>query len=202
MKPIKGTSRRNPRPLKPEELAEWEEDDKRRAHCLQNDVKERAENLMIVDLIRHDLNWIAHNANVRVPSLMAIESYATVHQMVTTVQAQLRASVGDVGALAHCFPPGSMTGAPKLRTMRLLEELEAGNDRGVYSGCLGYFSAHGQSDWSVVIRTAVVDRDGARLSVGAGGALTILSDAKGEWDEVETKLQSVLPGISQFITHH
>ncbi|KAJ2683773.1 para-aminobenzoate synthase, (PABA) [Coemansia spiralis] len=202
MKPIKGTSRRNPRPLNPEELAEWEEDDKRRAHCLQNDVKERAENLMIVDLIRHDLNWIAHNANVRVPSLMAIESYATVHQMVTTVQAQLRASVGDVGALAHCFPPGSMTGAPKLRTMRLLEELEAGNDRGVYSGCLGYFSAHGQSDWSVVIRTAVIDRGGARLSVGAGGALTILSDAKGEWDEVETKLQSVLPGISQFITHH
>ncbi|KAJ2486189.1 para-aminobenzoate synthase, (PABA) [Coemansia sp. RSA 2050] len=202
MKPIKGTSRRKPRPIDTADVEGWERDDEGRALRLQNDVKERAENLMIVDLIRHDLNWIAHNANVRVPSLMAIESYAMVHQMVTTVQAQLRASVGDVGALAHCFPPGSMTGAPKLRTMRLLDELESGDGRGVYSGCLGYFSAHGQSDWSVVIRTAIVDQGGARLSVGAGGALTMLSDAAAEWDEVETKLQSVLPGISQFKRHH
>ncbi|KAJ2834249.1 para-aminobenzoate synthase, (PABA) [Coemansia furcata] len=198
MKPIKGTCRRMPRPT--ENVAEWERDDEQRAFQLQNDVKERAENLMIVDLIRHDLNWIAHQANVQVPRLMAIESYASVHQMVTTVQAQLRASVGDVGALAHCFPPGSMTGAPKLRTVRLLEELEPSEGRGVYSGCLGYFSAHGQADWSVVIRTAVVDHGGARLSVGAGGALTILSDASAEWAEVETKLHSVLPGISQYVS--
>ncbi|KAJ2882821.1 para-aminobenzoate synthase, (PABA) [Coemansia aciculifera] len=200
MKPIKGTCRRMPRPTDVEELAEWERDDEQRAFQLQNDVKERAENLMIVDLIRHDLNWIAHHANVKVPSLMAIESYASVHQMVTTVQAQLRASVGDVGALAHCFPPGSMTGAPKLRTVRLLEELESTDGRGVYSGCLGYFSAHGQADWSVVIRTAIVDHGGARLSVGAGGALTILSDPSSEWAEVETKLHSVLPGISQYVS--
>ncbi|KAJ2450169.1 para-aminobenzoate synthase, (PABA) [Coemansia sp. RSA 2424] len=209
MKPIKGTCRRLARPDNDNDksrggevavaVAEWERDDERRARQLQDDVKERAENLMIVDLIRHDLNWIAHHANVQVPRLMAIESYASVHQMVTTVRAQLRASIGDVAALAHCFPPGSMTGAPKLRTVRLLDELEAvGGGRGVYSGCLGYFSAHGQADWSVVIRTAVVDQGGARLSVGAGGALTILSDPSSEWAEVETKLCSVLPGISQY----
>ncbi|KAJ2096656.1 para-aminobenzoate synthase, (PABA) [Coemansia sp. S142-1] len=200
MKPIKGTCRRMSWPTADrEKQEEWKRDDEQRASQLQNDVKERAENLMIVDLIRHDLNWIAHNANVQVPSLMAIESYASVHQMVTTVQAQLRSSVGAVGALAHCFPPGSMTGAPKLRTVRLLEDLES-TGRGVYSGCLGYFSAHGQADWSVVIRTAVVDRGGKCLSVGAGGALTILSDPSAEWAEVETKLHSVLPGISQYVT--
>ncbi|KAJ2901038.1 para-aminobenzoate synthase, (PABA) [Coemansia aciculifera] len=206
MKPIKGTCRRLPRPdarlCSPSDLEKWERDDEQRARQLQQDAKERAENLMIVDLIRHDLNSIAHNANVQVPQLMAIESYASVHQMVTTVRAQLRSSVGDVAALAHCFPPGSMTGAPKLRTVRLLKELEAANGkggrRGVYSGCLGFFSAHGQADWSVVIRTAVVDQGGSRVSVGAGGALTILSDPSAEWAEVETKLQSVLPGIRQY----
>ncbi|KAJ2391649.1 hypothetical protein GGI05_002884 [Coemansia sp. RSA 2603] len=191
MRPIKGTCRRDP-------LADSAED-RRRAESLRSDAKERAENLMIVDLIRHDLGWIARGGTVAVPGLMEIESFATVHQMVSTVCAQLPSDgVGDVGALAHCFPPGSMTGAPKRRTTQIIDTLEG--PRGVYSGCLGYFSASGrQSDWSVVIRTAVVDQAGARVSVGAGGALTILSDPKAEWAEVETKLHAALGGIEQYI---
>ncbi|KAJ1962975.1 para-aminobenzoate synthase, (PABA) [Dipsacomyces acuminosporus] len=219
MKPIKGTCRREPKPAAPCHgscpgpcdgcLGQWESEDRRRADELQANIKERAENLMIVDLIRHDLNSIASNGNVCVPHLMAIESYASVHQMVTTVRAQIRNAVGDVAALAHCFPPGSMTGAPKRRTLQLLHNLEntrsAGDadstkpvPRGVYSGCLGYFSAHGEADWSVIIRTAVVDQHGSRVSVGAGGALTILSDPDEEWAEVQTKLNSILPGIRRF----
>ncbi|KAJ1825441.1 hypothetical protein LPJ73_009256, partial [Coemansia sp. RSA 2703] len=132
MRPIKGTCRRDP-------LADSAED-RRRAESLRSDAKERAENLMIVDLIRHDLGWIARGGTVAVPGLMEIESFATVHQMVSTVCAQLPSDgVGDVGALAHCFPPGSMTGAPKRRTTQIIDTLEG--PRGVYSGCLGYFSA-------------------------------------------------------------
>ncbi|ORX71668.1 ADC synthase [Linderina pennispora] len=153
-----GTARRDPKPTC-----------RAVAKSLQENVKERAENLMIVDLIRHDLNWIAERG--------CVQTYASVHQMVTTVRAQIRRNVGDVAALAHCFPPGSMTGAPKRRTLQILHGLERDQQkratpRGVYSGCLG-----------VVIRTAVVDRRGSRLSAGAGGALTILSDPEEEWTE-------------------
>ncbi|KAJ2124665.1 hypothetical protein IW147_001630 [Coemansia sp. RSA 720] len=185
MKPIKGTSRREPRPLSSNEFDEWLVEDERRKHELLNSIKERAENLMIVDLIRHDLNTISHS--VCVERLMHIESFARVHQMVTTVRA--RALSGMVECLAHCFPPGSMTGAPKTRTTQIISQLE-NRRRGVYSGVLGYFSVHGRSDWAVVIRTAVV-ADG-RMSVGTGGALTILSDPKAEWAEVETKLHATM----------
>ncbi|KAJ2557946.1 para-aminobenzoate synthase, (PABA) [Coemansia sp. RSA 1933] len=196
MKPIKGTVRR---PEREQHLSEteWAYRDALCARTLQDSVKERAENLMIVDLIRHDLNAIS-GGRTRVPRLMAIESYQYVHQMVTTVEAQLNESVGDVMALAQCFPPGSMTGAPKIRTVRLIEELENNVPRNVYSGCLGYFSANGQADWSVVIRTAVINGPD-ELSVGAGGALTILSNPDEEWAEVETKLCSVLPAIQQYV---
>ncbi|KAJ2838411.1 hypothetical protein J3B01_001419 [Coemansia erecta] len=185
MKPIKGTSRREPRPFLSNEYDEWREEDERRKQELLSSVKERAENLMIVDLIRHDLNTISHS--VRVERLMHIESFARVHQMVTTVRA--RSCAGVVECLAHCFPPGSMTGAPKTRTTQIISQLE-NRRRGVYSGVLGYFSTHGRSDWAVVIRTAVV-ADG-RMSVGTGGALTILSEPKAEWAEVETKLHATM----------
>ncbi|KAJ2351878.1 para-aminobenzoate synthase, (PABA), partial [Coemansia sp. RSA 2618] len=189
MKPIKGTSRREPQPRCGSELDAWRVEDGRRARELRESVKERAENLMIVDLIRHDLNAVAHD--VRVTRLMHIESFARVHQMVTTVRA--RARVSAVAALAHCFPPGSMTGAPKARTLQIISALER-RRRGVYSGVLGYVSAHGGcSDWAVVIRTAVVS--GGCVSVGAGGALTILSEPKAEWAEVETKLHATFSSI-------
>lgn len=196
MKPIKGTCQRAAFTTG-DCLQKWAEEDAGRAQELQENVKERAENLMIVDLIRHDLNGIAERGQVQVPKLMSIESFAHVHQMVTTVSAQLRPDIGACTALSHCFPPGSMTGAPKLRTVQLLQDQLEPTRRGVYSGCLGYFSSHhqGRSDWSVVIRTAVVDNQGTRLSVGAGGALTILSDPQEEWAEVETKLRSVAAAL-------
>ncbi|KAJ2521825.1 para-aminobenzoate synthase, (PABA) [Coemansia sp. RSA 1939] len=203
MKPIKGTARRPAWPLPGNStgnMEEWRALDAQCARTLRESIKERAENLMSVDLIRHDLNAIT-GGRVRVPRLMGIESYKHVHQMVTTVEARLSAGgVGDVATLAQCFPPGSMTGAPKIRTMRLLEDdLENSAPRGVYSGCLGYFSANsGHADWSVVIRTAVIDSPD-ELSVGAGGALTILSNPDDEWAEVETKLCSVLPAIQQHV---
>ncbi|KAJ2762909.1 para-aminobenzoate synthase, (PABA) [Coemansia sp. BCRC 34490] len=203
MKPIKGTARRPARPLPGSSsgnMEEWRALDAQSARTLRESIKERAENLMIVDLIRHDLNAIT-GGRVRVPRLMEIESYKQVHQMVTTVEARLSGGgAGDVAALAQCFPPGSMTGAPKIRTVRLLEDdLENSAPRGVYSGCLGYFSANaGHADWSVVIRTAVVDSPD-ELSVGAGGALTILSNPDDEWAEVETKLCSVLPAVQQYV---
>ncbi|KAJ1916585.1 para-aminobenzoate synthase, (PABA) [Mycoemilia scoparia] len=247
MKPIKGTVRRpaipNPCPhgtmLAP--VCEHCENavkaqDKKLANILYHDVKERAENLMIVDLIRNDLTTFCDPNSVCVPHLMAIETYAHVHQMVTTVCGRLRDDVGGITALDKCFPPGSMTGAPKLRTVQLLECLEteqksesestsgvvSGSDiskfriessdpssfdrkpypRGIYSGCIGYISSHGgQSDWSVVIRTLVVDHHGTRLTAGAGGALTILSDPQKEWEEVLVKFGSIYPGIKNYLAN-
>ncbi|KAJ2157544.1 para-aminobenzoate synthase, (PABA) [Coemansia sp. RSA 552] len=199
MKPIKGTRRRVPVPTGAGDLGAWRLADEESARELQGDVKERAENLMIVDLIRHDLNSVSEEgASVR--RLMAIESFTGVHQMVSTVEARVR--VGAMAALAHCFPPGSMTGAPKLRTLQILGDLEQQCPRGLYSGVLGYFSSSGVADFSVVIRSAVVDSSRGVLSVGAGGAVTALSDAKAEWAEVETKLGSVLPAIQQYLEKH
>ncbi|KAJ1644285.1 para-aminobenzoate synthase, (PABA) [Coemansia asiatica] len=199
MKPIKGTCLRESVPEDPGLFGAWLEEDNRRKEVLRTDVKEQAENLMIVDLIRHDLNWIAKDGLVRVPGLMQIESFRTVHQMVTTVEALVDQRISHIAALAHCFPPGSMTGAPKLRTTQIIAALER-HPRGAYSGCLGYFSACGRySDWNVIIRTAVVHSHGSAISVGAGGALTILSDPNMEWAEVKTKLWSAVPGIKRYI---
>ncbi|KAJ2448385.1 para-aminobenzoate synthase, (PABA) [Coemansia sp. RSA 2336] len=193
MKPIKGTCRRQPPPCEKDAFAAWKADDDHRQQVLRDSVKERAENLMIVDLVRHDLNAIAWGGQVEVPRLIAIESFRRVHQLVSTVRARVREHVGAVAAVAHCFPPGSMTGAPKPRSVQLIELLE-GRERGVYSGVLGYVSAAGGcSDWSVVIRTAVVDNE--RVRVGAGGALTFLSQPAAEWDEIETKVHSISPAL-------
>lgn len=214
MKPIKGTLARagfapGEQALRAgvgspqEEMAKqkWRhaEDETRRAK-LSADVKERAENLMIVDLIRADLFSFCHSDSVRVPKLMKVESYETVHQLVTTVTGQLKASVGTTEAIRRCFPPGSMTGAPKRRSVQLLERLElnladAERDddlrarRGVYSGALGWLGCDGAADFSVVIRTLIADGD--EVSIGAGGAITYLSDAKNEWQEVLDKVSAL-----------
>ncbi|TYJ53798.1 hypothetical protein B9479_005558 [Cryptococcus floricola] len=175
------------------------EEDERRGRELQEDIKERAENLMIVDLIRSDLLPPCLPSSLSVPKLIALESYG-VHNLVTTVRGKLyppstaTASPGGGGgemeAIARCFPPGSMTGAPKLRSVQLLDGFEKGKKRGVYSGALGYVGVDGVVDLSVVIRTIV--RQGDRLSIGAGGAITWLSNPQGEWDEVLTKVKSVV----------
>ncbi|GAA6035545.1 hypothetical protein JCM8097_000308 [Rhodosporidiobolus ruineniae] len=183
MKPIKGTARRSSDPV----------EDARRRDALEADAKERAENLMIVDLIRNDLLACCDVGSVQVEGLMKVETYETVHQLVTTVTGTLSPGVSPVEAVKASFPPGSMTGAPKLRSVQLLDELEGEKRRGVYSGIFGYLSLTGASDWSVVIRTLV--KRGRHLSLGAGGAITHLSDPEQEWAEVLTKVDAVLGGL-------
>lgn len=154
----------------------------------------------IVDLIRNDLTRICQPSTVQVPYLMKVESYEHVHQLVTTVRGQLREDLDCVKAIRECFPPGSMTGAPKLRSVQLLDELEQNKPRGVYSGCLGYISLQdnggqkrGTSQFNVVIRTAIVRTGMGDVTVGAGGAIVYLSNAESEWNEVELKSQSIIP---------
>ena len=135
---------------------------------------------------------ISEPETVHVPALMVVESYATVHQLVTTVKGKLRRNLSAVDAVMRCFPPGSMTGAPKLRTIKIIEELEK-IPRGVYSGTLGFFSVTGQADFSVVIRTCLFSN--GSVSVGAGGAIINQSDPIAEFDEMLLKANSVVPSL-------
>ncbi|HZG08772.1 MAG TPA: aminodeoxychorismate synthase component I [Allosphingosinicella sp.] len=173
-KPIKGTIERGACP----------ETDAALAGQLQASGKDRAENLMIVDLIRNDLNRVCKTGSVQVPKLFDIESFKTVHQMVSTVRGELRADVTRIAAVKSLFPGGSMTGAPKVRTMEIIDALEAG-PRGIYSGALGYLSLDGSALFNIVIRTLVLD--GNRISLGAGGAIVSLSDPDAEYEETLTK---------------
>ena len=180
-KPIKGTVPRGATPEEDAAAAAW----------LRTDEKTRAENLMIVDLLRNDLSTVSDPASVRVPVLMGVESYSTVHQLVSTVSSRLREDVSAVAAARSCFPGGSMTGAPKPSTMQIIERLE-GRARGVYSGALGFVSADGSANLSIVIRTLVAHDDGT-VTLAAGGAVVADSDPAAEYEEMLTKLRAALP---------
>jgi anthranilate/para-aminobenzoate synthase component I len=164
------------------------------AEELRNDEKERAENLMIVDLMRNDFGRVAEPNSVRVDKLFDIETYASVHQLVSTVEAQLAGSLNAVDGFEAAFPGGSMTGAPKHRAMQLIEQLEdlgpAQSGRGLYSGAIGYLTAGGVADFSMTIRTIVVDGD--RASIGVGGGITIDSHPVKELEETKLKAAALL----------
>lgn len=182
--PIKGTRRRDADPAL---------DDALKAD-LATSLKDRAENVMIVDLLRNDLSRFALPETLSVPRLCEIESYATVHQLVSTIEAKLAPGSSRAQALAVAFPAGSMTGAPKISTMAILDGLEAG-PRGIYSGAIGYFSLNAAMDLSVTIRTLVLtetDDAGTHLSLGVGGAITADSEAEAEWQEIQAKAYGVL----------
>ncbi|MFF4342000.1 aminodeoxychorismate synthase component I [Kitasatospora sp. NPDC001540] len=173
-RPIKGTRPRGETP----------EQDARLAADLAASPKDRAENLMIVDLVRNDLGRCAETGTVRADDLFRVETHARAHQLVSTVRARLRPDSSAVQCVRAAFPPGSMTGAPKLRTMEIIDRLEQG-PRGVYSGVLGYFSLSGAADLSVAIRTTVITPAGMRY--GVGGAVIALSDPAAEWEETVVK---------------
>ncbi|HXR29781.1 MAG TPA: aminodeoxychorismate synthase component I [Solirubrobacterales bacterium] len=186
-RPIKGTSARG----------DTADEDARLAEALCRDEKSRAENVTIVDLLRNDLGKVCELGTIRVPELIRVETYETVHQLVSSVRGRLRDGVGVAECVRACFPPGSMTGAPKLRTMEILDELE-GEARGVYSGAIGYFGIGGGCDLSVAIRTIVLQ--GAQATIGAGGAIVVQSDAEQELAEMLLKAAAsaaaLVPGAS------
>ena len=182
-KPIKGTTPRGGTP----------DEDEAARHRLASDPKYRSENLMIVDLLRNDLSMVCDPGTVEVPVLMDVESYPSVHQLVSTVRGRLSDGVSTVQALRALFPAGSMTGAPKLRTMQVIEEVE-GSPRGVYAGAFGWLAGDGRADLGVVIRSLTTTGDGT-YRLGTGGGITVRSDVEDEYAESRWKAERLLAAL-------
>ncbi|MGI4729680.1 MAG: anthranilate synthase component I family protein [Janthinobacterium lividum] len=183
--PIKGTS---PRSIFPEE-------DEHQKNLLKNSIKEKAENVMIVDLVRNDLTKSAVYGTVKVEELCEIYSFRQVHQMISTVTATLDNRIDLVDAIKNTFPPGSMTGAPKIKAMELMEQFEAGK-RSIYAGSVGYFSPDGDFDFNVVIRTILYNSAQKYLSFQVGSAITFQSEAAAEYEECLLKASAMLRVLS------
>ena len=185
-KPIKGTCARSDDP----------NTDRNNASRLAASEKDRAENLMIVDLMRNDLARVSVAGSVRVPKLMDVESFKTVHQLVSTVESTMKPECSLVDLLRAVFPGGSVTGTPKLRTMEIIDSLER-NPRGVYCGAIGYLGYGRIADINIAIRTAWYD--GATIKFGAGGAITYLSEPENEFQEMLLKAEAILRPIWHYV---
>lgn len=182
-KPIKGTRPRHPDPATDRQVA---------LELAQAD-KDRSENLMIVDLLRNDIGRVSRPGSVSVPHLFAVESFPAVHHLVSTIHGELDARWQGVDLLRACFPGGSITGAPKIRAMEIIEELEP-QRRNAYCGSIGYLSQHGRMDTSICIRTLIAEA--GRLHCWAGGGIIADSDADSEYQETYDKVARILPPLS------
>ncbi|RYZ97800.1 MAG: anthranilate synthase component I family protein, partial [Sphingobacteriaceae bacterium] len=179
--PIKGTAKRS--------IDEHE--DKQNKDSLKLHTKELQENVMIVDLVRNDLTRSARQGTVKTEELFGIYSFAQVHQMISTVVCELDEQITAVQAVKNTFPMGSMTGAPKLSSMKLMEHYER-SKRGVYSGAMGYFSPDNDFDFNVVIRTLLYNAENGYLSFQTGSAITFHADAEQEYEECLLKAKAIL----------
>lgn len=180
-KPIKGTAKRG--------LTQIEDDSIKQE--LQSNLKERNENVMIVDVARNDLSRIAKKGSVTVEKLCEIETYQQVHQMVSTVSCKLKENTSFNNIIKATFPMASMTGAPKIRAMQLIDEYELYN-RGPYSGALGYIDEHGDFDLSVLIRSIFYDEEKKYLSFTVGSAITAMCNAEDEYEECLLKAKAMM----------
>lgn len=178
--PIKGTIKRS---------VHVEEDELLKSELYFNE-KERAENVMIVDLVRNDLTHFAIPGSIKVEELYRVYSFKTVHHLISTVSATLNEEENTISAIAAAFPMGSMTGAPKIKAMQLIEQYEV-TKRGLYSGAIGYFTPDNDFDFNVVIRTILYNQKNKYLSIQSGGAITIDSIPENEWDELNLKSQAL-----------
>lgn len=178
--PIKGTSKRFLDPI----------EDQKSKDYLESDAKERAENIMITDLVRNDLSHTAQKGSVKVTELCKIYSFLQVHQMISTITSKLDAQYSPVDVLKTTFPMGSMTGAPKISVMKIIENLEE-TKRGLYSGAVGYFTPDGDFDFNVVIRSILYNQENKYVSFSVGSAITSLSIPEKEYEECLLKAKAM-----------
>ena len=182
--PIKGTAKRG----------QNMEEDQQIIRRLQNDPKEQAENVMIVDLVRNDLTRRAKPGSVAAERKPQVHTFPQVHQLISTITCEIDPEIPALDAIKNVFPPGSMTGAPKVSAMKLCDRYEA-SKRGVYSGAFGYFSPNGDFDFNVVIRTLLYNQKSGYLSFHTGGAITIDAMAEREYEECLVKAQGILNAL-------